>query len=52
MIVKYYFKIKRGYGNALIEGINYTDTEFFCIFNADGSFNSSELPNMYYLAET
>jgi len=45
------FQNKKGYGNALIEGINYTDTEFFCIFNADGSFNSSELPNMYYLAK-
>ena len=46
------FQNKKGYGNALIEGINYTNTEFFCIFNAEGSFNSSELPNMYYLAET
>jgi hypothetical protein len=46
------FQKKGRYGNAIIEGINYTNTEFFCIFNADGSFNSSELPNMYYLAET
>ncbi len=42
---------KRGYGNALIEGINYTDTKFFCIFNADGSFDPTELKNMYHLVE-
>jgi len=46
------FQINKGYGNALIEGINNTNTEFFCIFNADGSFNSSELKDMYVLAET
>tara|TARA_X000001036_G_scaffold365519_1_gene350015 strand:+ start:19 stop:687 length:669 start_codon:yes stop_codon:yes gene_type:complete len=46
------FQKKQGYGNALIEGINNTNTEFFCIFNADGSFNPSELKNMYFLAET
>ena len=28
-----------GYGAALIEGINSVETEYFCIFNADGSFN-------------
>ena len=27
-----------GYGNSLIEGINNCQTEYFCIFNADGSF--------------
>ena len=42
---------KRGYGNALIEGINYTDTKFFCIFNADGSFDPTELKNMHHLVE-
>ena len=30
---------KKGYGNALIEGIKETKTKYFCIFNADGSFN-------------
>ena len=35
-----------GYGNALIEGINNTTTEFFSIINADGSMNPSELENM------
>ena len=36
----------KGYGNALIEGINSVQTPFLCIFNADGSFNSDELISM------
>ena len=36
-----------GYGDALIKGIQSVDTEFFCIFNADGSFNPNELKNMF-----
>lgn len=43
------FQSKKGYGNALIEGINNTTTEYFCIFNADGSFNPNELKDMYQL---
>ena len=35
-----------GYGNALIEGINYCKTKYFCIFNADGSFNPDEIKEM------
>tara|TARA_X000000368_G_scaffold289506_1_gene230011 strand:- start:72 stop:737 length:666 start_codon:yes stop_codon:yes gene_type:complete len=35
-----------GYGNALIEGINFCKTKYFCIFNADGSFNPNEILNM------
>ena len=38
-IVKFYIKKNFGYGDALIHGINYIDSELFCIFNADGSFN-------------
>lgn len=38
-----------GYGNALIEGIHYCKTEYFCIFNADGSFDPLELNGMYQL---
>ncbi|MDA9996105.1 glycosyltransferase family 2 protein [Candidatus Pelagibacter sp.] len=36
-----------GYGDALIEGINMCTTEYFCIFNADGSFDPAELDGMY-----
>ena len=35
-----------GYGNALIEGINTTNTKYFSIFNADGSFEPKELDFM------
>ena len=37
----------KGYGYALRTGIERVDTEFFCIFNADGSFNPTYLKNMY-----
>tara|TARA_B100001093_G_C26607280_1_gene918596 strand:- start:137 stop:802 length:666 start_codon:yes stop_codon:yes gene_type:complete len=42
---------QKGYGNALIEGINHISTKYFCIFNADGSFNPSELKGMHSMAE-
>ena len=29
----------KGFGNALIQGINNVETKYFCIFNADGSFD-------------
>tara|TARA_B110000305_G_C19297853_1_gene567569 strand:+ start:339 stop:1007 length:669 start_codon:yes stop_codon:yes gene_type:complete len=44
------FQKKNGYGNALIEGIDAVDTKYFCIFNADGSFNPNELLNMLNLS--
>mgnify|MGYP003328173056 CR=1 FL=1 len=37
----------KGYGDALITGINAVETEFFCVFNADGSFDPSELNKMF-----
>ena len=36
----------KGYGNALIEGINNVETEYLCIFNADGSFDPKYLKDM------
>ncbi len=39
----------KGYGDALIQGINYIDNELFCIFNADGSFDPIEIENMMSL---
>lgn len=48
---KYKFKLiiqkKKGYGNAIIEGLNASKTEYSCIFNADGSFNPITLILMY-----
>ena len=40
------FQKNKGYGNAIIKGINSVKTELFCIFNADGSFKSSEIRKM------
>ena len=40
------YQKQTGFGNALIEGINYVKTELFCIINADGSMNPSELKGM------
>ena len=40
------FQKNNGYGNALIEGVEATKTEFFCIINADGSMNPAYLESM------
>ena len=37
----------KGYGDALILGIKSVKTEYFCIFNADGSFNPIEISGMF-----
>lgn len=37
---------KPGYGNAIIEGINISKTQYLCIFNADGSFHPKYLSLM------
>ena len=41
------YQVNKGYGDALLQGFQNVKTIFFCIFNADGSFNPSELKNMY-----
>tara|TARA_Y100000389_G_scaffold44875_1_gene39595 strand:+ start:1703 stop:2380 length:678 start_codon:yes stop_codon:yes gene_type:complete len=46
---KIIFQSNKGYGDALINGIRRTSTKFFCIFNADGSFNPRELKKMLEL---
>ena len=40
-------QVNKGYGDALTQGLRNVKTNFFCIFNADGSFNPIELKNMY-----
>ena len=49
-ISKYKCKIiyqkNRGYGDALIQGIKSVKTDYFCIYNADGSFDPRELKHM------
>ena len=36
-----------GFGSALIQGIKEVETNFLCIFNADGSFDPKYLKNMF-----
>jgi len=45
------YQDNKGYGDALIKGIETCTTDYFSIFNADGSFNPSELKNMLFYIE-
>ena len=40
---KLIFQKKKGYGDAIKLGIKNVSTKYFCIFNADGSFNPIEI---------
>ena len=44
--VKIYEQTGLGYGNSLREGINQCSTKYFCIYNADGSFEEKDLKQM------
>jgi glycosyltransferase involved in cell wall biosynthesis len=44
---KIIFQVNKGYGDAILLGIKNVKTEYFSIFNADGSFDPYELKNMY-----
>ena len=41
----------KGYGDAIILGMQHVKTNYFCIFNADGSFLPEELNSMYKLVK-
>ena len=45
--VKIYYQSGDGYGNSLREAIESCDTKYFCVFNADGSFEKNDLIKMY-----
>ena len=47
--VEIFYQSGIGYGNSLREAIVNCKTKFFCIFNADGSFDSKDLEKMYNL---
>ena len=49
--VEIIYQANQGYGDALISGIKTLDTKYFCIYNADGSFDPSEIPKMIFLLE-
>ena len=44
-----FYQSGKGYGNSLNEAINDCKTKYFCIFNADGSFEHKDLFKMYEL---
>ena len=46
--VEIFYQKELGYGAALIEGIKHASTNYFCIINADGSMNPSDLEKMYF----
>jgi glycosyltransferase involved in cell wall biosynthesis len=50
--VEIIYQANQGYGDALISGIKTLDTKYFCIYNADGSFDPSEIPKMIFLLES
>jgi glycosyltransferase involved in cell wall biosynthesis len=47
--VEIFYQPGIGYGNSLKEAINDCKTKYFCIFNADGSFDQKDLFQMYQL---
>ena len=49
--IKIYEQKNNGYGNALKEGLNQINTEFFCIINADGSMDPKYLNEMLKLCK-
>tara|TARA_B100001057_G_scaffold490498_1_gene578913 strand:- start:1546 stop:2229 length:684 start_codon:yes stop_codon:yes gene_type:complete len=44
-------QINKGYGDAIKLGMDHVETDYFCIFNADGSFLPEELTKMYKIAK-
>ena len=47
--INIYYQLGNGYGNSLREAIDNCETEYFCIFNADGSFDYKDIHKMYNL---
>ena len=45
------FQTKAGYGNAIIDGINHSQTKYSCIFYADGSTDPKYIDEMKFLIE-
>jgi len=45
------YQSNKGYGDALIQGVNNVQTDYLCIYNADGSFDPKYLSNMLNLCK-
>ena len=50
--IKLHFQQNKGYGAAIVEGVGITETNYFCIINADGSMNPLYLEKMLNKLET
>ena len=48
---KIVYQSGKGYGNALTEGMRNVETDYLCIFNADGSFQPKDLNKMLHQCE-
>ena len=49
--IEIFYQSGKGYGNSLREAIDDCKTKYFCIFNADGSFEHKDLFKMYELMQ-
>jgi glycosyltransferase involved in cell wall biosynthesis len=49
--IEIFYQSGKGYGNSLKEAIYDCKTKYFCIFNADGSFEHKDLFKMYELIQ-
>ena len=49
--IEIFYQSGKGYGNSLREAISDCKTTYFCIFNADGSFDQEDLSKMYKLVQ-
>ena len=47
--IEIFYQSGKGYGNSLREAIIDCKTKYFCIFNADGSFEQKDLKKLYSL---
>ena len=47
--IEIFYQSGIGYGNSLREAIMSCETKYFCIFNADGSFEQEDLKKIYSL---
>jgi glycosyltransferase involved in cell wall biosynthesis len=49
--IEIFYQSGMGYGNSLREAISSCNTKYFCIFNADGSFEKNDLFQMHKLIQ-
>ena len=49
--IEIFYQSGKGYGNSLREAIIDCKTKYFCIFNADGSFEQKDLVKLYSLIQ-